>query len=291
MSDLMQGAVPAGPRQLVRKLSSAATPVYSICTMVTDWTEYGEFLASFRQGGFGEADCEILTLDNSNGNVADAYVAVNEFLQAALGTYVILVHQDILLIEHGRAQLDKVIAELTALDPKWGVCGNSGYTDDGWPVICISDPYADPNIVGAPFPARVVALDENLLVVRRECNLAVSGDLTGFHHYGPDLCTIADILGWNAYVVEFLLRHKSPGSINDSYYRSRQAIAEKYRRALRPRWVHVATRIPYFIAGRRSEALLARGMRFVQKRLGLAPRYRDLDDPAKRARRDARKRP
>lgn len=271
------------------RMPSIAPARYSICTMVTNWAEHAACLATFRERGFIEQDCEVLTLDNTAGNRADAFIATNEFLQAARGTYVILVHQDVLLLTDDRTKLDRLLDQLSARDSKWGACGNAGHTRDGWPVLCISHPHDEKEIVGGPFPTQVMSLDENLMVVRREANLAVSGDLVGFHHYGADLCTIADILGWNTYVIDFFLRHNSGGTVDAVYERSREAIAGKYRRALRPRWVHLITRQPYFISGRKFEGLLAWILRKAGKAVGLVPRHADLDDPLKRAARDQRK--
>ena len=279
-----------GPRNLVRRLGGADAPRFSICTLVTRWPEYEQCLASLRSHGYDEFCCEYLVLDNSASNVADAYIGYNEFLQAARGEFVVLLHQDIVLLNDGRVELEAWLAKLDELDPDWAICGNAGHTDDGWPAICISHPYKEVDIAGGPFPARVVSLDENFLVVRRLANLALSRDLAGFHHYGPDLCLIADILGWNSYVIGFYLRHNSGGSFDDGYSRSREAIRRKYRRAFRPRWVHLITEMPFHVSGSRAAGLMARVMRKGMRFLRLLPRHEDLRDPVKRANRDRRRR-
>lgn len=249
-----------GPRGIVSRTNGPERPRYSICTMVTRWDEYQGCVDSFRWRGFDDACCEFLTIDNSRDNLADAYVAMNEFLQSAQGDYVILCHQDIVLLEHGRGELDEWIATLDELDPHWGVCGNAGIAADGQPALCISHPYGDKDIKGAPFPRRVVSLDENFIVARRSANLAVSRDLSGFHHYGPDLCLIADILGWNAYVIGFFLRHNSRGTIDETYTASKHAIAAKYRHAFRPRWMHLITGHPFYVSGSATRERLARAV-------------------------------
>ena len=278
-----------GPRGIVRRRPSTGAARYSLCTMVTRWDEWQRSSDRFRAKGFGDADCEYLTIDNSRGNVADAYQAVNEFLQSASGTYVVLVHHDVLLLDDGRTELDARLDELTRLDPAWGLCGNAGHDRDGWPAICISHPYRDRHVAGGPFPAPVVSLDENFIVVRREANLAASRDLAGYHHYGADLCTVADILGWNAWVVGFYLRHDSGGTIDASYERSHRAIAAKYARAFRPRWVPLITRRSFFVSGRRGEAAVARWLRYAGKLVGLVPRHHHLDDERRLARQAQRR--
>jgi hypothetical protein len=291
----VEDGVVVGPRGIVRRLRSEGVgtqaPRFSICTMVTRWDEYRGCVQSFRNRGFDDACCEFLVIDNSTSNRADAYVATNEFLQSARGDYVVLCHQDVVLLQDGRDALDQSIAALDVLDPQWGLCGNAGHTDDGWPAICISHPHGEgeQEIAGGPFPTRVVSLDENFIVVRRLANLAVSRDLAGFHHYGPDLCIVADVLGWNAYVIGFFLRHNSGGTLDEGYHASRRAITAKYVRAFRPRWMHLITRHPFHISGHAHRNVAARALRRLQRQLRLIPTNSDLDDPAQRRRRDARR--
>lgn len=273
---------PVGPGGIVRRLSGSTRPTFSVCTMVTDWDEYDGCMASFAQRGFDADTCEFIVLDNSAGNRADGYVALNEFLQAARGRFVLICHQDVLLLEHGRRELEERLAALDRHDPHWGVCGNAGYTADGWPVLNLSHPAKERDVLGAPFPVRVVSLDENFLLVRRAANLAVSRDLSGFHHYAVDLCTMADILGWNSYVIDFFLRHNSAGTLDASYDRSREAIAAKYARALRPRWAHVITLRPFLLSGSRLHHRLSGIQRRLGKLLGIYPRDHLLGDPTKR---------
>lgn len=271
--------------RLAKRVPSTRVARYSICTMVTRWDEYAKTLKSFRDNGFDETDCEYLTIDNSIRNIADAYIATNEFLRCAMAPRIILVHQDVLLIRDGRRELDSALDELSRVDPNWGLCGNAGHAENGWPSICLSHPYREEHIVGGPFPCRVVSLDENFIVVKRDANLAVSRDLTGFHHYGSDLCLIADILGWNAYVINFYLRHNSGGTVDQTYDKSHAAIAAKYARAFRPRWIHLVTRRSFFVAGRPNEAAVARLLRFLGKVTGQVPRHHHLDDERRRPRR------
>jgi hypothetical protein len=209
---------------------------YSICTIVNDPTEYGEMVDSFRDVGFNEPDCEFLYLENVQENSFDCYFGNNLFLNVARGEHIILCHQDIVLIGDGRARLDAAIAELTKLDPGWAVCGNGGGVKLGQLALRITDPYGVDQRIGS-FPARVRSLDENFIVVRRMANLALSRDLAGFHLHGADICILADILGYNCYVIDFHLRHKSPGSKNSSFFAARDRMIAKYQVALRPRWI------------------------------------------------------
>jgi hypothetical protein len=213
---------------------------YSICTLVTREDEYDAMVRSFVAKGFREPDCEFLYLDNTTTNRFDGFSGCNLFLNTARGTYIILCHQDILLLDDGLERLDEIIAELDRTHPDWALCGNAGARADGTLGIRISDPFSpspDQGTDWGPFPSDVRSLDENFIVVRRAANLAVSGDLSGFHLFGTDLCLIARTLGYQAFVVNFLLRHKSPGTVNDDFRRIEKVLIDKYADAWKPRWV------------------------------------------------------
>jgi hypothetical protein len=220
---------------------------YSICTIVTRPAEYAEMVQSFRDGGFREPECEFLYLDNSEGNVFDAYSGNNLFLSVARGQFIILCHQDILLSEDGRANLDAALVNLTRLDPNWAACGNAGTDQAGHLVIRITDPHGADQRTG-DFPVKVRSLDENFIVVRRLANLALSHDVAGFHLFGTDLCIIADILGASCYVIDFHLHHKSAGLIDSSFFSVRERLMLKYRLAFRSRWI-ATTCTTLFVSG------------------------------------------
>jgi hypothetical protein len=220
---------------------------YSICTIVTRLGEYKEMVDSFKAGGFREPECEFLYLDNSQRNTFDAYSGNNLFLNAAKGQYIILCHQDILLIKDGRAELDLALDRLSRLDPNWAACGNAGIEYPARLVLRITDPHGEDQRVG-DFPVPVRSLDENFIIVRRAANLAFSHDLEGFHFFGTDICIIADILGGRCYVIDFHLLHKSAGVMDSAFLKARQRLVLKYRHALRSRWI-ATTCHSVFISG------------------------------------------
>ena len=98
----------------------------------------------------------------------------------------------------------------------------------------VTDPYGEDIRKGGPFPVAVVALDENFIIVRAEANLAVSGNLAGFHLYGTEICLIAHILGYRSYVIDFHVWHKSKGHWDSSFLKVGNDMIAKYERALRP---------------------------------------------------------
>lgn len=208
-------------------------PKYSICTLVTKPGEYAEMVASFVDGGFTEPDCEFLFIDNSAGNKRDGYSGCNAFLAAARGEYVILCHQDVLLINDGKNALDAALDDLSKVDPHWAVCGNAGHTPAGDFRARISDPHGDDTNKG-PFPSEVTSLDENFVVVRRSTNLGVSPHFSGFHLYASELCANARSLGLHCYVLGFHLRHKSGGKIDASFNDIKSEMIRRRVTLLRP---------------------------------------------------------
>lgn len=221
---------------------------FSVCTLVTRPDQYARMLLSYRAAGFGD-DCEFLCIDNSNGNVYDAFSGYDAFLVEARGRHIILTHQDIELPFDDRAVLEERLRELDARDPHWGVCGNAGGVAVGEVALRISDPHGDDQVRGT-LPQRVYTLDENFMVARRSANLALSRDLSGYHMYGPDLCVMTDVKGDSCWVIDFHLRHLSGGTMDDSFASSVEAFERKWARAFRSRWVQT-TVVAVFLSGTR----------------------------------------
>jgi hypothetical protein len=241
---------------------------YSFCTLVTKPDEYRNMVRLFIEKGFTETDCEYLYIDNSKSNKYDAYSGYNRFLQCARGKYIILCHQDIEPIEHDRARLDELLTKISSVDPTWGLCGNAGANRSGKLVFRISDPWGANRNDGGPFPAPVMSLDENFILVKRDANLALSRDLKGYHWHGSDLCIIADVLGWRSYVIDFHLKHKSGGTPDAMFWETKRDLRKKLTRAFRPRWHFVVTRERIYISGSRLQSMIAETPREIRRRLG-----------------------
>ena len=67
-------------------------------------------------------------------------------------------------------------------------------------------------------PLKAISVDESFVVMKSTANLATSSDLSGFHLYGTDICLLADIRGFNTYIIDFLFIHKSTGKPGNSFY-------------------------------------------------------------------------
>jgi len=209
--------------------------LFSVCTLVTRDDEYNEMLDSFTKAGFTEDICEYLYIDNIRDNTFEAYKGINRFLQRALGKYIIICHQDILL-DYDRAEdLIKRIDEVDRADPNWAVLGNAGGINLKYLSLYVVQGSV-PMLYETVFPLRTMTLDENFLVVKNAANLSLSNDLSGFHLYGTDICLLADIAGYNSYVIQFKLLHKSLGNPDKSFTELESRLVKKYTRAMRPRF-------------------------------------------------------
>jgi hypothetical protein len=213
---------------------------YSIGTLVTNWDQHRSMRASFEAKGFTVADCEYLTIDNTGPDYTDAFGGLNAMLNDARGVYAVLCHQDVRLVDDGREVLDRRLAELSALDPRWAVTGNAGATASGDLVIRISDKVGKGQRLGT-FPSRVVSLDENFIVVKRDTRVGFSRDLLGFHFYGADVCLVADIVGYSSYVIDFHLLHLGRGAKGEAFDKMKAAFTAKWRHALRDRNVQTTS--------------------------------------------------
>ena len=207
---------------------------YSVCTLVTKVSEHEEMVNSFRDKGFDDKNTEFLYISNIDSNQYDGYTGLNHMLNTAVGEYVILCHQDILLNFDDEAVLNNCISELNDKDKNWALAGNAG-GDSQTRYRRITDPHGTSSI--GSFPQRVQSLDENFIISNSKNRVALSGNLNGFHMYGTDLCLMADILGYSSYVINFHLQHNSAGNKDEAFYLSEKELIKKYQNAFKWRLI------------------------------------------------------
>jgi hypothetical protein len=223
---------------------------YSVCTLVTRKEEYMQMLDSFIQAGFTTDICEYVIVDNSADNSMDAFDGINACLQKAAGEYIIICHQDIVLLQTStRLILEQRLAEMTNIDPKWAVLGNAGAADRLYNRLAIKIAYPNGFVdIKGQLPQQVGSLDENFILVKNSANLALSGDIGGYHLYGLDLCMVARMLGYQAYVIDFLLLHKSEGKVDQSFHDIREKIKNKYTAFMQGRYINT-TITRFYLSG------------------------------------------
>jgi hypothetical protein len=247
----------------VKEIDVYNTPEYkySICTLVSRPAEYKEMVDSFMAAGFDEKSCEYLYIDNSNKNKYEAFAGINKFLVEARGKYIIICHQDILIKYDNRVILEKRIKEIDDLDPAWAIVSNGGGAEIQKIVIRITETDQVFKKAGHT-PEKVKSVDENFILVKRDANLALSSDLKGFHLYGTDLCIIAEVLGYSAYVINFNLLHKSTGNRDDSFYKLQKELLARYTKVFRGRFIQT-TITKFYLSGSRT------GNKILNSRFGM----------------------
>ena len=106
---------------------------YSICTFVTRHSQYNDMVKSFVSHGFSYDDCEYLYIDNSETNRCEAYAGINKFLTYARGLYIIVCHQDLLLLEDDRKKLELGDRRARPARPELGRMRQRGRHSSGAP--------------------------------------------------------------------------------------------------------------------------------------------------------------
>ncbi len=201
---------------------------FSVCVVVRDWQTYKKTRQHFSAAGFSDANSEFLAVDNSEKNTVDAFQAIRMFLSTARGRFVIVAHQDAYPLQPCEILIDR-LRLLEQHDPMWGVAGDAGVTRECWPRQIGSLQMPSVSIsMSEPFK-RVIVLDENVLIMRNGSGVTVSADLEGYHFYGLDACSVAARLGFNSYVLDYLWRHDSEGTIGTDFLSSKHKLEAKLR--------------------------------------------------------------
>lgn len=206
--------------------------LFSMCTLVSNMDEYKLLLDSAKKAGFNNENTEFIYIDNSE-NKYDAYDGLNQCLNKASAKYVILVHQDIEFKFDDIEVLKDKITEIDTIDSKWAILGNTGYDFNNINIqyTRITDT-GQFDVKDGPFPVRVSCPDENIMIVKNELNLMFSKNIGHYHLYGADLSIQAQMQGYNTYVIDFHILHKSGGYPNQSFYDTKDRMIKQYQKAL-----------------------------------------------------------
>ncbi len=217
-----------------------ASPIFpikfSFCTLTNNLQEYQEMVNSANMAGFDEKNSEFLYLNNSRKNEFEAYQGLNLMMSHARGEFLILCHQDILFNEDKLSKLEKCLDDLEKMDKNWAVAGNAGGVHLKKYAKYFVNGRNEKEIVGS-FPTKVSSLDENFLILKTQAQLSFSKNLAGFHFYGTDICLVAEFLGYNCYVIDFLLTHKGKGNMDASFFKLKNDIIKKYEQTKKSRLV------------------------------------------------------
>jgi hypothetical protein len=227
-----------------------------VYTFVTDPAAYDEMRASFERAGFTAGHAEFTELRAAGADWPEPYSTITELIATVEEPFFVLCHQDVRLDQgHGIEQLDAAIGELEALDPEWAAAGNAGGSRSLRVVRTITDPHGGGSS-GDALPARVHSLDENFLVIRSGTGIGCSPALSGFHLYGTDLCLNALEHGRRPYVIDFHLRHLSPGTRDAAYIAARDRLVAHWSERILARYVRTTVDVLFLSRSRLLSASL-----------------------------------
>jgi hypothetical protein len=189
---------------------------YSICTIVNSFSKYNQMLDSFLNSGFNIKNTEFIYVDNDKVNKYDAYTAIRRFLKRACGKYIIICHQDVVLVDDEHV-LSARLRELDDADSRWAMATNAGVDDKGRQFFRYVHP-SGLEIRRGDFPHRIAAADEHFLLLKASSGISPSPGLSGFHLYGTDIAVQAGLTGQTAYAIDFDLVHFGLGTVDDRYF-------------------------------------------------------------------------
>lgn len=195
------------------------TPMITFATLINDDGQFARCRASL---GESAQDARwIQVRPNSLG--WNAAQGLNYALERAETPWVVCTHQD---VRFPRGWRDHILRELAAVPADVAIVGIVGNLAGGDVRGHILDPNG--HCYWGPLPARVLILDEVVMILRREANLRFDEDLPGFHLYGADLCLQANSRSLGALVVDAPVRHLSTGTIDNEFRAAQEWLLSKW---------------------------------------------------------------
>jgi hypothetical protein len=161
---------------------------------------------------FLASPCLKLSLDHQiliQENFTSAAEAYNDAIDRSANDLIVFCHQDVILPNVWLSQLQRSVEDLSTSDPKWGVLGSYGNTQNGsgWGHVYSSGE----GTIGDPLerPAVVQTLDEIVLILRRSSGLRFDNSLPHFHFYGTDICLRAAKRAMKSYAIPGFCIHNT----------------------------------------------------------------------------------
>lgn len=134
--------------------------------------------------------------------------AVNHGIAEAKHDLICVVHEDVLLLPSWQSMLEQSLDLLERHDPNWGLAGAVGWIDEGSLIGHWSDPHdCVDTLQGKPF-VEIVRPDEQLMLFRRSCGVALDSNLPSIHNIGLDLATTAAMANRKTYAINAPTIHK-----------------------------------------------------------------------------------
>lgn len=173
-----------------------------------------------------------LTIIRNAKSMSEAY---NRGLAQTDRPICLFAHQDVYLPEGWLARAVAVLGRLEQDHPDWMVAGPYGVRKNGIHVGRIWDVAMGMALGETAFePTPIEALDELLLIVKRQPWFTFDPELPDFHLYGADLVQTAWAAGKSAFAVELPVVHNNRpySSLGRGYVASYRYARRKWRRRL-----------------------------------------------------------
>lgn len=217
---------------------------FTIGIIATKEEELKNALDSLNKQGFNINNTEFIIIKNIGENHYDCYRGISLFIDEAIGDYLIVMHQDVTVLESFN-KLKEKIDDVSKISSNWAIIGNSGFSRLGQAARRISDPYHSNQHLGS-LPAKVSALDENLLIINMKDPIYPTKSLSGFHLYGTDLCFRAQLEGRDSFVIDWHVYHASKGNPDNTWKKSLKELEREYDSEVSSKIVQIPTTVLLF---------------------------------------------
>lgn len=197
---------------------------------------------------------ELILMDNTDGKFKSAAEALNEGGKEAKGKYIMFTHQDIdFLSDNWLKNAENTLDSI----PDLGIAGVAGKLNIKKGIITNIKDGIPPKYAGTTkikSVMKVQTLDECLFIIPKNIFKILKFDeetCNDWHLYAVDYCLNVIKLGFNVYVLPFLLYHRSPGfSVSKKYYLTMKKMLNKHKNDYK--WIYTTmgdwnTSYPFFI--------------------------------------------
>jgi hypothetical protein len=148
-------------------------------------------------------DHQILVQENFD-SAAKAY---NDAIGRSVNDLIVFCHQDIVFPKSWLSQLERALCLLNLTDPRWGVLGCYGVTqnNEGRGHVYSFGVHGE----SFEHPLPVQTLDEIVLVLKKSSGLRFDERLPHFHLYGAGICLVAAKMGMKSYAISAFCIHNA----------------------------------------------------------------------------------
>lgn len=196
-------------------------PTLSVVTLVNRAELYRVMRESLAEQ-FDSHEIEWLPIE-ADARSLNAAQGLNDGINRATGRWIVCAHQDVLFPE---GWWSLAASQLESWPGPLGVAGLVGVTRKGQYRGHVLDPHG--HCLWKPFPARVVSLDEHVIILPGGTDLRFDESNPGFHCYATDIAFSARSVGLDSIVIGAPVVHLSGGNTDASFDRCAKWLLNKW---------------------------------------------------------------